>query len=602
MRGRWHAVLVPLAALLVAAGAARAQAIDEADAAWQKRDLDTAARLYQQRLARDSSDGFALHRLALILAWSEKYDQSLAVFDRMLARYPGALEASVDRARVLAWKHDLKGARDALDAVLAIHPGDALALRLRAQVESWAGDYDAAVTTYQQMLTVAPGDRSVQQERARVLSWATHYRAAADAYRHIVEADTADLQARLDLAQALAWSRQLDSASVVYGSVLRRDAANLEAQRGAARTASWRGRLREAEAGWRKVLRDHPDDVEALSGLGQTLRWQGRHAQALEVLSRARKLAPKDPDVRNQWEWARAAGAPRITPSVAYERDSDGNRVTSTRLATAFSASADVTVRADGYGRQLRQTLLPGSPNRLAGGALVAADVLTSGGWILSAGAGASGSDAPGASAIATGMLGAQSALSAPVSGGLTLARSALDATTHLVENAVVVNEGALTVATAASAPWSIRARGALARFQGTQSNQRALGQVELARRIGSWGRLAAGGTTFGFQHATSDGYWSPDFYALGELGARLMRDNGRWSIVGEAAPGLQKIGHQGDASGTFRASGRIAWSAAPGRQIGIAAGYSTSGLQSISTAGAGYRYTSIVLSGGWAF
>ncbi|MBX6365977.1 MAG: tetratricopeptide repeat protein [Gemmatimonadetes bacterium] len=604
-RRRWWAALAAfgvLAALAPAGSAAAQSPATAADSAWERKDYDAAARLYGERLAADSSDAVALHRLGLILAWGEKYDRSLELLDRLVAERPDDAAAAVDRARVLAWKHDLKAARAAVDAVLAGHPGDLGALRLRAQVESWSGDYDAALTTYQELLASAPADRSIQQERARVLGWTTRYAAAADAYRELLETDSTDLEARLGLARVLSWSQQLDSAAAVFASVLRQDPTNLEAQRGLARMASWRGRLAEGEAGWRAVLERKPDDVEALVGLGQTLRWQGRHAEALEVLEKARQLAPTDADVRTQWEWARAAGAPRVTPFLVYERDSDGNRIATSRLVMAWNPLPRVALRADGYIRRLGQTLIVGQPNRSAQGVLVSADVLAGAGWTLTAGGGVSGSDALAATPKGQVVVSVQSPSAAPVSGGVVFSRTALDATARLVETGVMVSEATLTGGTAPSAAWSLRARASIAEFEGAETNRRTLGQLEVARRVASWGRLLGSVTGFGFEHASTDGYFSPDFYGLAEMGGRWLRDNGRWSAVAELAPGVQKIGRDGKAAGTFRISGRVGYSVAPGRQIGLALGYSTTGLQSLAPGAAGYRYTSAVLSAGWAF
>ncbi|HET9985994.1 MAG TPA: tetratricopeptide repeat protein [Longimicrobiales bacterium] len=604
-RYRW-AALVVVGALGVAVAtrpaAAQSPGATAADSAWERKDYDAAARLYGERLAADSSDAVALHRLGLILAWGEKYDRGLELLDRLVAERPEDAAAGVDRARVLAWKHDLKSARAGVDAVLAKHPGDMGALRLRAQVESWSGDYDASLTTYKELLAGAPGDRSIQQERARVLGWTTHYGAAADAYRQLLENDSTDLEARLGLARVLSWSQRLDSAAVVFASVLRQDPANLEAERGLARMASWRGRLAAGEAGWRQVLAHEPDDVEALVGLGQTLRWQGRHAEALEVLEKARRLAPTDADVRTQWEWARAAGAPRVTPFLVYERDSDGNRIATSRIVMAWNPLPRVALRADGYIRRLEQALIVGQPDRSARGFLLSADVLAGAGWTFTAGGGAAGSDAPDAAPRGQLLASLQSPSSAAVSGGASFSRTALDATARLAETGVMVNEASLSGGTAPSAAWSLRARGAIAEFDGTETNRRTLGQLEVARRVASWGRLMGSVTGFGFDHASTDGYFSPDFYGLAELGARWLRDNGRWSAVAEVAPGVQKIGEHGKAGGTFRVSGRLGYSVAPGRQVGVALGYSTTGLQSLAPGAAGYRYTSAVLSAGWAF
>jgi tetratricopeptide (TPR) repeat protein len=89
------------AVFLLVAATARAQ--DPADSAWTRGDLAAARRLYAGRLATDSSDVRALHRMGLLLSWDGRYAQGIALFDRLLRVAPENGDAQVDRARALAW-------------------------------------------------------------------------------------------------------------------------------------------------------------------------------------------------------------------------------------------------------------------------------------------------------------------------------------------------------------------------------------------------------------------------------------------------------------------------------------------------------------------
>src|SRR5687767_5057086 len=77
---------------------------DAADSAWRAGNTELAAQLYEARLARDSMDATALHRLALVHGWKDRFDQSIALFDRLLRVDASNFDARVDRARVLAWR------------------------------------------------------------------------------------------------------------------------------------------------------------------------------------------------------------------------------------------------------------------------------------------------------------------------------------------------------------------------------------------------------------------------------------------------------------------------------------------------------------------
>ncbi len=121
------------AALALLAWAAPARAQDAADRAWAAGDVATAERLYSARLAADSNDVRALHRVALARAWSGRHDEALALLDRALRLDPNDAERQVDRARVLAWKGDPAGGARALEPLLQREPGYLPALQARTR-------------------------------------------------------------------------------------------------------------------------------------------------------------------------------------------------------------------------------------------------------------------------------------------------------------------------------------------------------------------------------------------------------------------------------------------------------------------------------------
>lgn len=170
--------LVLAAALLPVAGIGSAAAQTPADSAWEAGDMDRARELYAQRLAADSSDVTALHRLALIHAWDEEYDLSLALFDRLLEIAPSYTDARIDRARVVAW----------------------------------TGDYDRALELLDRVAGRAPDEPAVRYERARILGWAGRFGDAAAVYRALLDRDPDDVDALVGLARVLRWQGRHDAA------------------------------------------------------------------------------------------------------------------------------------------------------------------------------------------------------------------------------------------------------------------------------------------------------------------------------------------------------------------------------------------------------
>ena len=592
-------------ALLACATPARAQ--DAADRAWAAGDVPTAERLYAARIAADSNDVRALHRLGLVRAWQGRYDEALALLDRAIRLDPRDAERQVDRARMLAWKGDPAAGARALEPLLARDPGYLPALQARAQFLSWAGDFDASLRTYGRILEITPGDRGVGLDRARVLSWASRFGASQAAYDSLLRRNPNDRDALLGLAQVLSWAGQLDSAEVVYHRMLAINSGDVEGMNGLARTAAWRGRLLEAESRWRNALARHPNDPSALVGLSQTLRWQGRDAAALAAARRAIQVAPTDRDARTELQWALLPMRPRFAPAASYESDSDGNRIATFSAGAAFRPDPRVELRADAYLRNTRLENDPTVPDATARGGALTLRTQLEPGWTLTGGAGISGTDRAGDEARASWRGAIASPGRYPFTATLAYSHTPLDATALLIQRDVEVDELNLSLNLAPAQGWSISAGGGGADFHGGvsgQTNRRTNANLAITRRFARFFTLGAAGRTFGFDRNLNDGYFDPDLYWIGEALGRVGREWRRWGITAEVAPGVQQVGEGGERSATIRTTGGVTLTVAPGRSIGLSAAYANAGLQRLSPTdtGGGYRYTAFSLSGSWAF
>jgi tetratricopeptide (TPR) repeat protein len=593
--------LLVLVLLLASAAPARAQ--DEADRAWQAGDLPAAERLYQARIAADPGDATALHRLALIAAWAERYDEALALFDRLLAADPRNREARVDRARVLAWRGDPAGAARALDPLLAEDPGFLPALQARAQFESWAGDYDEALATYGRIQEISPDDRTVGLSRARVLSWASRFDAAVAAYDSLLRVNPRDVEALLGMGTVFGWAGRLGSAESAFRRVLVLDPGNAEALRGLARVAAWGGDLVPAERRWREVLAQDPNDAAAWVGLSQTLRWQGRDAGALDAARRAVRITPTDRDAREALRWARLAVAPRTSAAYVGERDSDGNDVRTVSATGAVRPVPSVEVRVDAYRRLA--TLDPEPAEWASHGAALTLWTQVEPGWALSGTVGASVYD-PDVDPIPTWRLN----LSTPGRHRLTAnagyAHYALDGTALLIQREVYLDELSAGVSWAPAQGWTISLGGGTARFTGRESgetNRRVNSSLAVARRVSGAFTLGFGVRSFGFERDLEDGYFDPDLYALAEVTGRWLREWRHWSVNAEVAPGVQQVRSDGEPGGSFRGTGGVAYVLSPGRRIVLSGIFANAGLSQLSPGdGEGYRYRAVSASGLWTF
>lgn len=595
----WSGCVVVLLALSIVTPVVAQNA---ADVAWEAGDHTTAERLYLEQLETDPTNRTALHRVALIHAWSERFQSSIDYFDRLIALNPNNAEVEIERARVLGWAKRYDEAMASLEDLIKRAPDNLEAMRLRAQIAGWAGELKEAIATYDRILELIPGDTDVSRNRARTLTWASRHDEALAIYERLLEETPDDRETLLGIAQLLAWSGRLDSAGSIYERMLVASPNDLAALRGRARVASWSGELGKGEDYWRAILDSSPEDVEALVGLSQTLRWQGRNGTALDVLKRAKQIDPTNAEVLSQERWTRASISPRVTGTVTYEGDSDGNRILTSSIRTAFSPVSRVDVTGNGYSRRagFDSRFLP---KRTSLGISGTVRTQFEPGWSVSITAGVSESNALGAEPIGTVQLAFNSPLRDRVAINAGFVRTAFDYTAPLMEQGVYFKEFRAGARLLLPRRTTLSTTLAHATFEGTSRNHRTQSLTSLTKRLTNPITVGANLRVFGFTEDLNDGYFDPNFYSLLEATGRWQQTYGQnLTLHAELAPGLQKIRTGGSFGATVRAVAGATFGVLPGRQLSIQGVYASTGIQSFSTSPGTYRYRAITLSGGWRF
>ncbi len=195
--------------LLVSLGTADGLAgQDPADAAWRSGEIETARRLYAERLAADSSDDRALHRMGLMLAWNEQYDEGIALFDRLLRASPQNIEARLDRAKILLWANRFPDAFQAYDAALDQYPESRLVLLGLAQALSWDDDLDSARGIYERLLARDSADLQALQGMARITGWGGDLIGAESQWHRALQFNATDPVTLVGLSQVLRWQNR----------------------------------------------------------------------------------------------------------------------------------------------------------------------------------------------------------------------------------------------------------------------------------------------------------------------------------------------------------------------------------------------------------
>jgi tetratricopeptide (TPR) repeat protein len=526
---------------------------------------------------------------------------SAALFLMMMT---GAAIAQVDEADA-AWRSgNTERAVQLYEARLAANPNDAVALHRLALARAWKSRFDESIALFDRLLRVDSMDIEVRIDRARVLGWALRWNDAEAEYTRLLQRNPQEMQALLGLANLRLMQGRTKEGEEMLDRILSQDPRNMEALRGRARAAAWRGNLVAAEERWRAVLALDAQSPETLAGLAQTLRWQGRDAAALDYIRTSLQANASDPGALEQLPWIEAALAPRLTPSFAYEHDSDGNRISSFSAGASFRPAPRWELRGDGYVRAARQDAAFTDSRTAFGGGLTLWTQFEPG-WLVSAAAGASSSNAD--DAAVTGMYALTFATPARNIAALTMTaqRSALDATALLIARQVRSEEitGILTM----TLPSVTRlvANASAGRYIGgisKQSNSRTAGGLSISRRVRPPLTLGVLARAFAFEHDDLfDGYFSPRFYGIAEVTGQYLRQRNEWTWNVELAPGVQRIGRSGDLSATARGAGGVTWSQRPGRSITMLVTLANAGSVALSpSAGGGYRYAAFTLTSRW--
>lgn len=575
-----------------------------AERAWNAGDLERAAQLYEQRLEADSTDVLALHRLALIRAWNQQFEESLALFDRLLEIAPDRPTARRDRARVLGWAGHLEQALEELDRVLGRERDDVVALEARAQFRQRAGDLSGALEDYRRLSTLRPADTELDLQRARLLSWQSELEESIALYDSLVAARPEDREARLELARVLSWAGRLDSATAVYRGILERDPDEADAVQGLARVLGWTGDLRASERYWRRAVELSGGEADAWLGLARTLRWEGRPAAALSAWKHARTAAPEGQDVLDEKRWLDARLHAHAGPGFSYEADSDENRIYTLTMDGGFRVVPRLSIGWETYGRRTTNRARPEPDDfeRQAAGGMLDAGLQLEPGWWLRAGGGVAYSDGARDDELAAWRASVSSPAHMPFQFILAYRREPLLVTSQLIERGVTVEAVDVRTVWRMGSGWQLTAATSPARFSGTEANDRWTGLLSIDHDVSRSWRLGVTGRAFGFERDLNEGYFDPDLYVLAELNLRWQAFPGDWHLSLELDPGAQKIGEGGDVDGTFRTSGSVGYRFAPGRQLNLSGSFSTTGLQSFSTADADYRYGRVSMGMRWAF
>lgn len=487
-------------------------ALARAESAYKAGSYEVAAELYEWVVTHDSPPAsIAVFRLATLRSWDNQLDEAVGLYRQYIRQEPADAEGSLALARTLAW----------------------------------GAHYESAISIYDSLLTARKRVRDATLDRAQTLAWAGRTSEALDAYRGWLGANPNDREAAIAYARTLAWNGQLDEAEARYTELAR--TGNAAATKGLARVIGWRGDLERSESTWRRVLTTDPNDPEALTGLAQVLSWQGRQTDAEAALQQALRANPSYGDARALMRWVQADLRPSVTLTGTGINDSDNNRSTVWSADYAARAFWSGVLGARYTGRAANFAAIDSRADAFS---IYGKWQPLSTSWQLRGEAGmtrhsttfVSPPDAK--KTIPSFGLGASGKVARDLTLGLSAARAPFDETALLIANGVISTDVSGDAALSLPARLVLSGGASHARITGgTRDNARnAFNGTLRWNQSRNWS-VAFGGRHFGYDTTSSDGYFAPHRYTLGEVSSRAhIGANLGWYSDGEAAVGRQSV------------------------------------------------------------
>ena len=505
-------------------------ALARAESAYTAGAYQRAADLYEWIVTHDNPPAsIAIFRLATLRSWDSRLDEAVALYRRYIQQEPSDAEGPIALARTLAW----------------------------------GAHYDSAIAIYDSLIAARKRVRDATVDRAQTLAWAGRTKESLDAYRAWLKQTPTDRDAAIAYARTLAWNGELDEAEARYTELAR--TGNAAATKGLARVIGWRGDLERSERTWRRVLETDPNDPEALTGLAQVLSWQGRQADAESTLQQALRANPSYGDARALMRWVQADLRPSVTITGTGINDSDNNRSTAWSADYTSRAWWSGLIGARYIGRAANFAAIDSRSDMFS---LYGKWQPLTSTWQLRGEAGVARHSTTFASPpdtkknVASFGLGASGKIGRALTVGLSAARTPFDETALLIANGVVSSEIAGDAAVSLPGRLVVAGGGSHAKFTGgTRENARNAYNASLRWNQSRNWSVAVGGRQFGYDTTSSDGYFAPHRYTLGEVSSRgHLGANLGWYSDAEVGVGRQSVEFFG-AAASSRATERGALS-----------------------------------------
>jgi predicted O-linked N-acetylglucosamine transferase (SPINDLY family) len=266
--------------------------------------LSAAAELYGQILRADEGNAEVHNLLGTALAQQNRWDESIASFERALRLIPSSADFAAncrqatamrefDLANTLTEQGQLAEAVTGYRRTLDMRPDFVVSHHnlgaVLARQESW----EEAIACFRRAIELKPDYIHAHQHLATILAAQHQLVEAAECWRRVVALEPASATAHLNLGAMLDKQDKLDEAEASLRRACELDPTLVEAHVRLGVIASDRARFSEATAHWSTALTLEPKQAEVHRHWAVMLQRQGRTEEAIGRLRQALEIDPQ---------------------------------------------------------------------------------------------------------------------------------------------------------------------------------------------------------------------------------------------------------------------------------------------------------------------
>jgi tetratricopeptide (TPR) repeat protein len=255
----------------------------------RQRLLETALRFYEREFDDPESYGTRV----TILHALHRYDDAIALLDRLLVRLPENSWAFMQRGHML-WHQDKNDdALASLDRAIAIEPGRAEAISYKGCVLKDLGRLAEALAEHDRAIVLDPKPAPFHNYRANVLADLGRAKEALEEYEKASKIDPNLPNPHSGRGEVLTTLGRLDDALAAYDRAIAVDPSFAWAYTGRGMTLQALGRLEEALVAHDRAIAIDPGVAKAQTNRGIVLLELGRIEPAIAAHTEAIRLDPR---------------------------------------------------------------------------------------------------------------------------------------------------------------------------------------------------------------------------------------------------------------------------------------------------------------------